>query len=141
MSRVVPALSAWCVLDTRRAAAGLILPLLCACASMGDGDFDTLMQRGEAQYAAGQYTQAFHTYDAAAKIVDGRDDVRFIRAAERSGDAFCMMNFSNARRDIAAGDRVLASMSIATALGSPECGKFTDEVNWAREQSAAGQRR
>jgi hypothetical protein len=48
-----------------------------------------------------------------------------------------MLNFSSGRRDLAAGDQLLAFMSIDTALGLPECRKFTDEVSWALAQRAA----
>lgn len=121
----------------RRTLAIVLLALAAACATTESSEFEALMQRGEAQYAAGQYQQAFDTFNAAAKTVQGKDDARFIEAAEHSSDAFCMLNFANGRRDLAAGDTLLAFMSIDTALGSPECRKFTDEVKWASEQRAA----
>jgi hypothetical protein len=112
---------------------------LFACAGIHDDrDADTvsLMRRGDALYAAGKYAEAFDTFHAAAKAVDGKDDELYIKAGTRAADAFCMSQFAGARADLAAGDPQLALLRIDTALSDSACLRFADEVKWAREQKS-----
>jgi hypothetical protein len=112
---------------------------LIACAGIhGDRVADTLLliRSGDALYAAGKYREAYDTFYAAAKAVDGKDDDLYIKAGTRAADAFCMTQFAGARADVAAGDPQLALLQIDTALADSACLGFADEVKWAREQKS-----
>lgn len=100
--------------------------------SFADGT--SSLQRGDAQFAQGKYREAFDSYNAAATALDGKDARLFGEAVTRSAKAFCLLQFTRARDDLAQGNLPLAFMEIDTALLEPACGQFPEEIQWAQEQ-------
>jgi hypothetical protein len=124
-------------LAARFLAAALGIAAASGCSATPVGDATATLLHGDALYAQGKYHEAFVTYGAALKALQGKDQLLSIEAGRRAGRAFCMDQFAGARRDLAAGDRPMALLQIATALSDPACAEFKDEVRWAREQQRA----
>jgi carbon monoxide dehydrogenase subunit G len=106
------------------AAAAVLSAAVAGCETLPvTGDYPELMQHGNTFYAAGRYKDALRAFDEAVRQAGDNPEL-VIAAAQRHGDAFCMLQFETARKDLDAGDERLALLGIDTAIAEPACVKF-----------------
>jgi hypothetical protein len=95
-----------------------------------------LFTEAEGLYARGDYVNASNLFIDVATAAAKQDLNLARRALGRAGESVCLAQLEGARSSMKNGLAQRAEASLDAALANKHCARFSDHLQWAREQKA-----